>query len=58
MHHAENKTISEAVSFTPNTITYTPKDKKEEDRIIMREMENKAILIYDKQTVSRGTIND
>ena len=34
------------------------KDKKEEDRIIMREMENKAILIYDKQTVSRGTIND
>ena len=24
------------------------KDKKEEDRIIMREMENKAILIYDK----------
>ena len=36
MHHAENKTISqsyvyEAVSFTPNTITYTPKDKKEEE---------------------------
>ncbi len=38
MHHAENKTISEsyvneAVSFTPNTITYTPKDKKEEEKV-------------------------
>ena len=38
MHHADTKTISEsyvneAVSFTPNTITYTPKDKKEEDKV-------------------------
>jgi hypothetical protein len=38
MHHAETKTINEsyvaeAVSFTPNTITYTPKDKKEEEKV-------------------------
>ena len=38
MHHAETKTlhesyIVESVSFTPNTITYTPKEKSEADKI-------------------------
>ena len=36
MHHQDTKTIDEhnkSVSFTPNTITYTPKDKKEEDKV-------------------------